>query len=238
MADACPRRDPANRGQRSGLDPLPSLPASGGFGILLGERRASRAPPEVARRFEVGERVPHFFYWSRRRGGTVSDRDLSNEIEAGLAELGFELVELERAGTPKRPVLRLRIDRRPAVQGESGVSVDDCARASRVLERRLEADERFPATYVLEVSSPGVERPLIRRRDFERFVGSEVALQGKQPLAGRARKLTGELVGIRGAGEEETVTLRLPTGEELDIPRAEVTRANLVFRWGSEGRRT
>ena len=168
----------------------------------------------------------------------MSDRDLTREIEAGLADLGFELVEMEKGGTTSRPVLRLRIDRSTGPDEASGITVDDCARASRALEGRLEEDERFPATYVLEVSSPGVDRPLVRRRDFERLAGREVALQGKQPLAGRARKLEGELLGIRGEDGSEAVLLRLPGGDELEIPRNEVTRANLVFRWGSEGRRT
>ena len=94
----------------------------------------------------------------------MSDRDLVREIEAGLSDLGFELVELETAGNASRPVLRLRIDRDPGAGGvgDEGVSIDDCARVSRALEHRLEASERFPATYVLEVSSPGVERPLVR----------------------------------------------------------------------------
>jgi len=168
----------------------------------------------------------------------VADQDLREEIEAGLGELGFELVELERGGTSRRPVLRLRIDRLSGGEEDVGVSLDDCARVSRALEARLEASERVPATYVLEVSSPGVERPLVRRRDFERFAGREVVLQGKQPLAGRSRKLQGELLGIEGEGDAEAIRLRLPDGEELDIPRRELTRANLVFRWGSEGRRT
>lgn len=167
----------------------------------------------------------------------MSDRDLTREIEAGLEELGFELVELERAGNAARPILSLRIDRIEA-DADAGVSIDDCARVSRILEARLEARSAIPATYVLEVSSPGVERPLVRRRDFERFAGREVALQGKYALAGRARSLQGELLGIRGEGRDEIVALRLPGGEEIDIPRAELTRANLVFRWGSEGRRT
>ena len=167
----------------------------------------------------------------------MADRDLTPIIESGLAELGFELVEMEQGGTKSRPVLRLRIDRME--QGaESGVSVEDCARVSRALEARLEAQPGIPSTYVLEVSSPGVERPLVRRRDFERFAGQEVALQGKQALAGRARTLTGELLGVEGEGAGETILLRLPSAEEIRVPRAEVTRANLVFRWGSEGRRT
>jgi ribosome maturation factor RimP len=168
----------------------------------------------------------------------VPDRDLTREIEAGLEALGFELVELEKGGTSSRPVLRLRIDRAPGVGEEAGVSIDDCARVSRSLESRLEADARFPATYVLEVSSPGVERPLVRRHDFERFAGREVALHGRQALAGRTKKLEGELLGVVGDEGAELIGLRLPGGEELQIPRNEVTRANLVFRWGSEGRRT
>jgi ribosome maturation factor RimP len=168
----------------------------------------------------------------------VADRDLQAEVEAGLAELGFELVDLEKAGSASRPVLRLRIDWAEDGGDEVGVSIADCARVSRSLESRLEADERFPATYVLEVSSPGVERPLVRRRDFERFAGREVALHGKGVLAGRSRRLEGVLTGIDGAGVEEIIALRLPDGEEVLVPRSQVKRANLVFRWGSEGRRT
>jgi len=168
----------------------------------------------------------------------VSERDLTQLIENGLEALDFELVELETAGSSARPILRLRIDRAPGAEEASGVTVDDCARVSRALEAQIEADARFPATYVLEVSSPGVERPLVRRTDFERFAGREVAVQGKAPLAGRARRLEGELLGVRGEGAEETSGLRLAGGEEVQIPRREITRANLVFRWGSEGRRS
>ena len=167
----------------------------------------------------------------------MSDRELATVIESGLDELGFELVEMEQGGSVSRPILRLRIDRLPDDGEERAVSVEDCARVSRALEARLEARPAAPTTYVLEVSSPGVERPLVRSRDYRRFAGREVALHGKGPLAGRARTLTGELLGMEGEGAGEAVLLRLPTGEEVRVPRAEITRANLVFRWGSEGRR-
>lgn len=168
----------------------------------------------------------------------MTDRDLTAAVEAGLDELGFELVELEQAGNARRPVLRLRIDHRESDALQSNVSLEDCTRVSRALEARLEADPRFPETYVLEVSSPGVERPLVRRRDFQRFAGQEVAIRGTRPLAGRSRKLQGELLGIEGEASFEMIRLRLPDGEELEIPRSEISRANLVFRWGSEGRRS
>jgi ribosome maturation factor RimP len=165
----------------------------------------------------------------------MSDQDLDRELERRVEELGYELVELERAGSKQRPILRLRIDR-PDGPPEASVSVEDCTRVSRALEPFLDAHAGLAPKYVLEVSSPGVERPLTRPRDFERFAGKEVALSGKEPLAGRARRLEGVLLGIEGENGE-SIRLRLPKGEEITVPRAEVTRAHLVFRWGSGGRR-
>lgn len=153
---------------------------------------------------------------------------LERELEARLDAMGFELVELERAGSRTRPVLRLRID---AAQGDRPVTVEDCARVSRAIEPYLDAREDLPDRYVLEVSSPGVERPLVRARDYERFAGREVALTGYGPLAGRGRRLTGRLLGLAADGEER-IRLELEDGEEVEIPRAEIARANLVFRWG------
>lgn len=167
----------------------------------------------------------------------MSDRELERELERRVEELGYELVELERAGSARKPILRLRIDRPDATDEGGGVTVEDCTRVSRALEPFLDEGGRIAPGYNLEVSSPGVERPLVRTRDFERFAGKEVALSGKEPLAGRARRLEGVLLGLEGEGEGEAVRLRLAGGEELSVPRAEVTRANLVFRWGGGGRR-
>jgi ribosome maturation factor RimP len=167
----------------------------------------------------------------------MSDPNLDRELERRVGELGYELVELERAGSTHRPILRLRIDRADATTPETGVTVEDCTRVSRALEPFLDAEAGLAPKYVLEVSSPGVERALVRNRDFERFAGQEVALAGKEPLAGRARRLEGVLLGIEGEGAESVIRLRLEKGEEISIPRGDVTRANLLFRWGSGGRR-
>ena len=90
----------------------------------------------------------------------------------------------------------------------------------------------MPERYVLEVSSPGVERPLVRSGDFERFAGKKIAVKGPAPLAGRATRLEGELLGLarEGAGEER-VLLCLPDGDEVEIPRTEIAGARLVFEW-------
>jgi ribosome maturation factor RimP len=117
-----------------------------------------------------------------------------------------------------------------------GITHEDCRLVSRALEELLDARGDLAPGYVLEVSSPGVERPLVRAADFRRFAGKSVVLQGKLPLAGRARRLEGELLGIEGEGGEERVRLRLPDGEEVEVPRVEITRAHLAFHWGDGGR--
>lgn len=162
----------------------------------------------------------------------MSDRSLERELEQRVEELGFELVELEQAGSKNRPILRLKIDRADSVPGAAAVSLEDCTRVSRAVEPFLDERPDLSERYVLEVSSPGVERPLVRTRDFQRFAGQEVALKGKNPLAGRARRLEGTLVGLIGEGGSERVVLRLSDGEEVEIPRDEVTRAHLIYRWG------
>jgi ribosome maturation factor RimP len=168
----------------------------------------------------------------------VKDESLAREVEQRVAEMGFEMVELEQAGHAARPILRLYVDRPDSKPGEPAVSLDDCSAISRALEPWLDQREGLSDRYVLEVSSPGVERPLVRPRDWERFAGSEVALKGRQVLADRAKRLEGTLLGLRGDEGARRVALRLGDGEEVEIPLAEIDRGNLVYRWerGGKGR--
>jgi ribosome maturation factor RimP len=161
--------------------------------------------------------------------------ELFTELETRIEELGFELVELERAGDQRRPILRLRIDRPDSAPGTS-VSLEDCTRVSRALEPHLDAREDLSERYVLEVSSPGVERPLVRSRDWQRFAGQEIVVRGKGDLAGRGNRLQGTLLGLESGDGEERIALRLADGEEVRIPLSGIKRANLVFRWGRESR--
>lgn len=168
----------------------------------------------------------------------VHDETLAAQVEQRVAEMGFEFVELEQAGSKARPILRLSIDLPDSKPGEPAVSLDDCTRVSRALEPWLDEREGLSDRYVLEVSSPGVERPLLRPRDWERFAGAEVAVKGRAVLADRARRLEGVLVGLRGDPGGERVALRLPNEEEVEIPLADIDRGNLVYRWerGGKGR--
>jgi ribosome maturation factor RimP len=156
--------------------------------------------------------------------------EVEREMDAKVQQLGYELVDLEWAGSTARPIIRVRIDREEAAG--QGVNVSDCAQVSRALEGWLDTVEKIAGRYVLEVSSPGLDRPLRRARDFERFVGKKVVVKGSATLAGRSSRLEGELLGLAPAEQgEERVRLRLPGGDVVEIPRSEITGAHLVFEW-------
>jgi ribosome maturation factor RimP len=156
--------------------------------------------------------------------------ELDREIERRVEALGYEFVELERAGSKARPILRIRVDV-PGSEPGAGVSVEDCTRVSRAIEEYLDQDPDTSERYVLEVSSPGVERPLVRAADFERFAGREIAVRLEGRLPDGSRRLEGELLGLQVQDGTERIRLRRQDGSEIDIPRADVARAHLVFRW-------
>jgi len=157
---------------------------------------------------------------------------VERDLEARVTGLGFELVEAQWAGSARRPILRIRIDVPEERANEVGVSAGDCAVVSRALEAWLDALDAMPEQYVLEVSSPGIERPLTRLRDWTRFAGQRVAVSGNKPLAGRARRLEGELLGLKqDETEGELVRLRLAEGDDVEIPLEEILQAHIVYRW-------
>ena len=157
--------------------------------------------------------------------------EIAEELERRIAALGFELVDVRWGGTGRRPLLQLRVDRPGSDKGE-GVTVDDCASVSRALEPWLDEHEALSDRYTLEVSSPGVDRPLVRPSDFERFRGQQVVVQGKEGLVGDQKRLEGELLGWEetdaGGGN---VRLKLPGGDEVGVPLDRIRKANLVFTW-------
>lgn len=154
---------------------------------------------------------------------------LEDRIERLLEDFGYELVAMERGGGRRRPLLRLRIDRPGGSPDGSTVTVDDCAEVSRAVNEMLETNADAPADYILEVSSPGVERPLVRPRDYDRFVGRPVLLRGYAPLAKGRKELEGRLLG-RSGEEAEAVALEVE-GERLEVPLASIASARLVYRW-------
>jgi ribosome maturation factor RimP len=151
----------------------------------------------------------------------MSDQ-LERVVTEGLDEAGFDLVELRKAGTRTRPVLEVRIDRR---DGEK-VTVEDCARASRALEARLDMGELVAERYVLQVSSPG-ERPLRTPAEWTRFVGRWASVLAPD-FGGR---IEGEILSLDEVEGGTAVTLRPERGEAKRIPLAAVKEARLAFRF-------
>ncbi len=123
-------------------------------------------------------------------------------LEPELARIGYELIEVELAGSGTREVLRVFIDK------PGGITLDDCVAASRQAELALDASDLMSHAYTLEMSSPGSDRPLRKPEHFERYTGRTVRIQTCAPVSGRQR-FTGVLAGVvegmvlvRGDAEE------------------------------------
>ena len=148
---------------------------------------------------------------------------LEDLINQSVSALGYDLVEVRKGGTARRPILDVRIDRR---DGEK-VSIDDCAVVSRALEPRLEASGLIGEDYVLEVSSPGLERPLRSAQDWRRFAGRAASVSSPA-LGGRVDV---EVVGATDESGIEVAVMVDSRGTEHRVPLNEVKDARLVFRW-------
>ncbi len=140
---------------------------------------------------------------------TAIDRRLAGIVSPVIEGLGFELVRLRLQGG-RHPLLQIMADR-----PEGGIDVDDCAAISTAVSAVLDVEDPIEDNYHLEVSSPGIDRPLTRMKDFAAFEGYEVRLETNQPIDGRKR-FKGVLAGTEGdevllnieeAGETHTIGL-------------------------------
>ncbi len=139
-------------------------------------------------------------------------------VEPIIRTLGLELVEVQFRRERPGWVLRLLIDK------EGGVNLEDCVQVSEVVGDILDAEDPIPHAYNLEVSSPGLERPLVKEKDYRRFAGRKARITTRQPLAGR-RNFTGIILGI----EDGLISLRLSEGQQVEIPFSLVEKAHLKF---------
>jgi len=135
-----------------------------------------------------------------------------------LEAVGFDLADLRIGGTPNRPLVQVRIDKPPPAVG--GVTVDDCATASRALEAWLDAGGPLGNRYVLEVSSPGIERPVRWHRHWVRFVGHLVNVR----VAGMGR-VNARIVAVPTT---ETVILEPEGKPALEYRFADLKEARLT----------
>ncbi len=145
-------------------------------------------------------------------------------ISDALQELEFELVELRRGGSKARPVLEIRVERRDREK----VSLEDCTRVSRALEARFDAMETMPQQYVLEVSSPGADRPLRTVEEWRRFVGRRATVTCGALPGGRQEV---EILGVEGEDGAAGAIVRDGKGVEYQLPLDTITQARLAFHW-------
>jgi ribosome maturation factor RimP len=158
-----------------------------------------------------------------RDGSSLADA-LEALVTTELDSLGFDLVELRRRGSRTRPVLDVRIERRDGAP----LVVEDCARVSRAIESRLDESRLAGERYVLEVSSPGIERPLRHTSEWKRFVGQPAVVTATSLPGGKAEV---EILAVDGEPGAEVVTLRDTRGVEHRLSLAEITQARLAFHW-------
>lgn len=142
---------------------------------------------------------------------------LSRKLAAVVEVMGYELIGVEFHPHRANALLRVYID------CESGVTLDDCQRVSHQLSGLLEVEDPIEGRYSLEVSSPGLERPLFEARHFIRFAGSKVRIQLRELLDGR-RKLIGQLLGMC----DDNVVIVDDEGREWQVPLEQIEKARLV----------
>ena len=167
----------------------------------------------------------------KRGGWTVRKvhpivREIEDQIREVVEGLGYELVLVTYGGPAKRPTLTVYIDRR------GGVNINDCSIVSERLSVLLDVLDPIPTAYDLIVSSPGLERPLVREQDFERFVGRKASVK-QVSATGQVRRVEGWL-----RGTQDRSALIEHDGQVESIPMEEIEEAHLVYDWDEdEGRK-
>ena len=155
------------------------------------------------------------FYWWVVNLSAQSDK-LEELLRPGIEALGFQLWGVEYQSHARRSMLRIYID------AETGISVDDCAKVSHQVSGVMDVEDPITGEYTLEVSSPGMDRPLYRLEQYADYIGSDVSIRLRIAFEGR-RKFQGRLVAVEG--DEVVVQLE---GHEYLLPFEQIDRAQIV----------
>jgi ribosome maturation factor RimP len=165
----------------------------------------------------MGGPLAHFLFlsfWMQ-----TAPAKIQNIIEPIVSTLGYELVGIEYLSQGRRSLLRIYIDH------SNGINLDDCERVSHQVSGTLDVEDVIRGQYTLEVSSPGMDRPLFTREQFVRFSGSEVSIRIAVPINGQ-RKFKGLLRGV-----DEADVILLVDDEEIRLPFSSIEKANLVPKY-------
>ena len=169
-----------------------------------------------------GGPAAHFFVLAPtvwERGGFLADINaIERMIEPSLAAMGYRVVRVV-VTSGRRPTLQVMAER----LDDAAMTVDDCALISHSVSALLDVADPIAGAYTLEISSPGIDRPLVRAEDYNRFCGYEARIELAEPVAGR-RRFRGRLLGTADGD------IRLATeAGETRLPLAAVARAMLVL---------
>lgn len=145
---------------------------------------------------------------------------ISKIIERVAVREGLELVHWEAVGPRNNFVLRIYIDK------PGGVSHGDCEAVSKQVGTLLDVEDLIPNRYLLEVSSPGIERGLYKRADYERFSGSRIRVRISEPIDGQ-RNFRGNLIGVDG----DNVLLDADGRGQIEIPYEQIVKANIEYEF-------
>ena len=140
-----------------------------------------------------------------------------------IQENGFELVDVEYVKEAGTRYLRAHIDK------EGGITIDDCELVSRAFGQLLDAEDFIEESYVLEVSSPGLGRPLKKEKDFVRNIGKDVEVKLFKPLS--KEKKEKDFLGTLKSYDGASVTIVQESGEELTLERSAIALIRLAFVW-------
>lgn len=143
---------------------------------------------------------------------------ISNLIEPTLEDMGYGLVRLRLSGDQNMN-LQIMIERNDG----AALLVDDCALASRAVSAIMDVEDPISAAFTLEVSSPGIDRPLVKLKDFERFDGFEARIEASRPVNGR-RRFKGRLAGVDG----DNIAITTDGGDYV-IHHGDIMRAKLLM---------
>ena len=149
-------------------------------------------------------------------GQGIADR-ISEIAARSTSNAGFELVHCQIAGTKRSPILRIFIDK------PGGVTIEDCATVSREMESVLDHEDLIPTSYVLEVSSPGIERELFTIGDYKKFSGHMARIKTSRPVDGQ-RNFTGTIVSVN----DDNIELEDRTSGRIRIPFGSIVKGNLM----------
>lgn len=159
-------------------------------------------------------------------GNSSIEQRVQELAERVAIDHGLELVHAEVAGPDNKPIVRVFIDK------PQGVTHDDCSEVSLHLGTILDVEDFIHSAYTLEVSSPGIDRGLYKRADYERFAGNNAKLKTRQAIAGQ-RNFRGRLLGLEG----DEVIFDDRTSGRVQIPLDLITKANLEVDVEEELRR-